>query len=171
MPLEHRRSKDIQPENTSPQPFDPTHEKKREQTLVQNENEAMYHIGSYSRTKNEAGEYARNKMTKKEIASLANYQRKSINNYRNQYKKEEYTKEEKEARKKYRYYLNEYNQNHSEIQKNQGSETKQEKSRGESFLEGLSESDKQAVIELANFCNKYGLKKTEEMFNLGHEIH
>lgn len=57
-----------------------------------------------------------------------------------------------------------------EFQKIHGNAVKQEESRGESFLEGLSEADKQAVHELADFCNKYGLEKQKKIFNLGHEI-
>jgi hypothetical protein len=51
VPLERQRSKNIQPENTSSQaiqPFDPTHEKKREQTLIPNEKKVLYRDGQQS---------------------------------------------------------------------------------------------------------------------------
>jgi hypothetical protein len=164
---------ELEPENISPkaiQSFDPTHEKNREQNLIPNENKVLYRVGGYNRKITEAGKYARSKLTEEELVVLANYNRKSTNNSRNPDRNEEFTKEEKEARKKYRYYWSEYKRCPSEIQRNQGKETKQEKSRGESFLQGLSEADVQAFHELDNFCDDYGFEKTKEMFSVGHGI-
>lgn len=83
MPLEHRRSKDIQPENTSPQPSDPIREKDREQTLIPNEKEALYRVNSYDRKITKVGEYERSNLTSKEINELTSYNRKKRRNARN----------------------------------------------------------------------------------------
>ena len=163
MPIEKRRSGDIQQETSS---NNTTHQydlirNKSKQAMMKNENNVSNDIPNNNRKRSEIGNYViSSRMELNEQELLKSFFNKNTHNSRNPCDRQEITRNEKEAHNKYKRL----------IRDERFIRDKQDKSAEQVNFKSLSGFNQKSIKIYIECCKKYGVKNTKELFNAGREI-